>query len=98
MSGKIPTPAILGYEAADQGAPAGNKDRAAIYLFGQLEVIDKEGNVITKMFTPILKELFLLVLVYTFKDGKGIASEKLYETLWGINPSRMPGTIFPSTW
>lgn len=62
------------------------KDVSAIYLFGQLEIIDKEGNDITRMFTPLLKELFLLVLIYTYKDGKGIASEKLYEILWSDKP------------
>lgn len=67
-------------------SPAGSKDVAAINLFGQLEVFDKDGHDITKMFTPLLKELFLLVLIYTFKDGKGIASEKLYEILWSDKP------------
>jgi len=55
---------------------------SAIFLFGQFEVIDKSGNDITKQFTPLLKELFLLMLIYTLKDGKGISSEQLYETLW----------------
>lgn len=62
------------------------KDVSAIYLFGQMEIIDKDGNDITRMFTPLLKELFLLVLIYTYKDGKGIASEKLYELLWSDKP------------
>lgn len=66
--------------------PAGAKDIAAVYLFGQLEIFDKEGNDITKLFTPLLKELFLLILIYTWKDGKGITSEKLYETLWSDKP------------
>ncbi|WP_147205881.1 galactose oxidase [Segetibacter aerophilus] len=54
----------------------------AVYLFGQFEVIDKNGADITRQFTPLVKELFLLLLVYTFRDGKGISSEKLYEMLW----------------
>lgn len=73
-----PAPGVTG--------PVGQKEAAAIYLFGQLEVLDKAGNDITKLFTPLLKELFLLVLTYTIKDGKGIASEKLYETLWSDKP------------
>jgi two-component SAPR family response regulator len=86
VAGKGTVPAVVEQVIADEATTAGNKDRAAIYLFGQLEVFDKAGNDITKMFTPLLKELFLLVLVYTYKDGKGIASEKLYETLWGDKP------------
>jgi two-component SAPR family response regulator len=61
---------------------------SAIYLFSQLEILDKEGHDITKMFTPLLKELFLLVLIHTFRDGKGIGSEKLYEILWSDKPTK----------
>ena len=54
----------------------------AIYLFGQFEVFDKNGDEITRLFSPLLKELFLLIVSYTLKDGKGISWEHLYETLW----------------
>ncbi|GEP94561.1 galactose oxidase [Chitinophaga cymbidii] len=57
-------------------------DTSAIYLFGQFEVFDREGHDITKQFTPLLKELFLLLLVHSMKDGKGIATEELYDILW----------------
>lgn len=57
-------------------------DTSAIYLFGQFEVFDKEGQDITKLFTPLLKELFLLLVLHSMKDGKGIASEELYDILW----------------
>ncbi|MCW3082515.1 hypothetical protein [Segetibacter sp.] len=30
----------------------------------------------------MVRELFLLLIIYTYKDGKGISSEKLYEILW----------------
>lgn len=65
------------------------KDRmtsSSIFLFGHFEVIDKEGNDITRQFTPLLKEIFLLILINTFKDGKGISSDKLYETIWVDKP------------
>lgn len=55
---------------------------STIFLFGHFEVIDKEGNDITRQFTPLLKEIFLLILINTFKYGKGISSDKLYETIW----------------
>ncbi len=55
---------------------------STIFLFGHFEVIDKAGNDITRQFTPLLKEMFLLILIYTFKNGKGISSDQLFETLW----------------
>ncbi|WP_214227555.1 galactose oxidase [Pedobacter sp. B4-66] len=54
----------------------------AIFLFGDLQLFDKEGEDITKYFSPLLRELFLVVLVYTIKWGRGISSEKLTEILW----------------
>ena len=59
---------------------------SSIFLFGHFEVIDKEGNDITRQFTPLLKEIFLLILINTFRDGKGISSDKLYETIWVDKP------------
>jgi len=54
----------------------------AVYLFGHFQVFDKEGSDITPLFTPLLKELFLIIIIYTFKDGSGISSEALNEMLW----------------
>jgi len=62
------------------------KTSSTIFLFGHFEVIDKECNDITRQFTPLLKEIFLLILINTFKDGKGISSDKLYETIWVDKP------------
>lgn len=53
-----------------------------IYLFGNLSILNLEGEDITKYFTPLLKELFLLILLYTIRWQKGISSEKLIEILW----------------
>ena len=54
----------------------------AIYLFGRFQVIDKEGVDITRLFTPLLKELFLVISIHSIKNGKGISSESLNEILW----------------
>lgn len=64
------------------------KEHSAVFLFGQFEVFDKDGHDITPLFTPLLKELFLLILIYTFKDGKGISPEKLFEILWSDKSSK----------
>lgn len=60
----------------------GNPHKQSILLFGGFQVIDKEANNITSEFTPTLKQLFLLILLYTLKNGKGISSVKLREILW----------------
>ena len=54
----------------------------AIYLFGPFQVFDREGHDITRLFTPLLKELFLIIVTYTFRNGRGISSEGLNEILW----------------
>ncbi|MCF8273557.1 MAG: hypothetical protein K9I95_06970 [Flavobacteriaceae bacterium] len=59
-----------------------------IIFFGGFQVIDKEQNDITNKFSPLLKELFLLIWLYTFKNNKGISSEKLVEFLWYDKSSR----------
>ena len=56
--------------------------QSSIYLFGQFQVFDREGNDITRLFTPLLKELFLIITIYTMRNGRGISSEELNEILW----------------
>jgi len=55
---------------------------SSIYLFGQFQVFDRLGNDITGFFTPLLKELFLIVCINTIRQGRGITSEMLNEKLW----------------
>jgi len=54
----------------------------AMLFFGGFQVYDKEGTEITGKFTPLLKELFLLIWMHTLKNDKGISSERLTEILW----------------
>jgi two-component SAPR family response regulator len=53
-----------------------------LIFFGGFQVFDKDYVDITNKFSPLLKELFLLILLNTFKNNKGIASEKISEILW----------------
>lgn len=65
--------------------PSGKKEIGStvkIYLFGDLSLINNKGEDVIKQFTPLLKELFLLILLYTLRWKKGISSEKLIELLW----------------
>ncbi|SHL89850.1 hypothetical protein [Mucilaginibacter sp. OK098] len=59
-----------------------NRNKNAIFLFGDLQLFTPEGTEITKYFTPLLKELFLVILLYSVKLGRGVSSEKLIEMLW----------------
>jgi two-component SAPR family response regulator len=54
----------------------------AILLFGDLQVFDAAGTSITKLFTPLIKELFLLILLHSVKLGRGVSSDKLNEMFW----------------
>lgn len=57
-------------------------NKNAIFLFGDLQLFTPDGNEITKYFTPLLKELFLVILIYSVKFDRGVSSEKLNEILW----------------
>jgi len=59
---------------------------SSIFLFGNLQLFDDEGNEITKHFSPLVKELFLVILLYSIR-WEGISSEKLKELLWFDKPS-----------
>lgn len=59
-----------------------SKLKYQIIFFGGFQIIDKDENDITGKFSPLLKELFLLIWLYTFKNDKGISSAKLMEYLW----------------
>lgn len=53
-----------------------------LIFFGGFQVIGKNQEDITNNFTPLLKELFLLIWLHTFKNNKGISTEKITEILW----------------
>ncbi|GAB4039359.1 hypothetical protein GCM10028774_40500 [Spirosoma jeollabukense] len=55
---------------------------ASVYFFGNFQVFDQASNDITKAFTPLLKELFLLLSLNSIGKQRGVPSEKLNEILW----------------
>jgi hypothetical protein len=61
---------------------AGASYPSHIYLFGPFQAIDRDNNDCTRLFTPLLKELFLIITTYTIRNGRGISSEGLNELLW----------------
>ena len=63
-------------------APKSDLSNYNIILFGGFQVFNKEQKDITNKFTPLLKELFLLILLHTLRNNKGISSDKITEVLW----------------
>lgn len=58
------------------------KPKYQLVHFGGFQVFNMHKEDITNKFSPLLKELFLLILLHTHKNNKGISSEKLTEYLW----------------
>lgn len=59
-----------------------------IQLFDKFKAIDKEGNDMTVLFTPKIKELFLYSLLHTLKNGNGAQVAETDEQLWPGLPAR----------
>ena len=53
-----------------------------IQLFGDFKVLDKNGNDISTQFTPKLKQLFLIILLYSQRNKNGISTKELTDILW----------------
>lgn len=58
------------------------KSKYQVVLFGGFQVFSLNNEDITNKFSPLLKELFLLILLNSHKNNKGISSEKITEYLW----------------
>ena len=59
-----------------------DRSRASISLLGCFNVRDRDGNDITSNFTPRLKHLLILLILYTEKNAQGILASKTTEILW----------------
>ena len=59
-----------------------DRSRSAISLLGTFNVRDKDGNDITGAFTPRLKSLLILLVLYTEKSKQGILTKKATDILW----------------
>lgn len=54
-----------------------------VNLFGEFTVIDRNGENITALFTPKIKQIFLLILLYSSRGGQGISGNDLANYIWG---------------
>ena len=71
-----------------QGAAAIKQNKYNLIFFGGFQIFDKYSKDITNKFSPLLKELFLLILLHTHKNDKGISSGKIAEILWNDKSER----------
>lgn len=58
------------------------RQSSAILLMGGFQIFDKNGENITRDFTPTLKLLFLFLLLHSIKNEKGTTSQQLDDTFW----------------
>ena len=56
--------------------------KSSILFLDGFQVWDKNGIDITKSFTPILKQLLILIILYSVNNKKGISNVTLRELLW----------------
>ncbi|MEZ5071006.1 MAG: LamG-like jellyroll fold domain-containing protein [Bacteroidales bacterium] len=69
--------------------PDAGERKNYIGMFGDFMVLDREGKSITGRFTPKLKQLFLILLVYSQREGHCISTRELSEILWeGQSPQQ----------
>lgn len=79
----VPTMPEQGNEAAPKEiVNYYDRSRSSISLLGCFNVRDKEGNDITANFTPRLKHLLILLILYTEKNANGILTSKTTGILW----------------
>jgi DNA-binding SARP family transcriptional activator len=57
------------------------KKKNTIYLLGEFLAFDKNGKDITYLFSPKIKQLFILILLHS-RGGHGVTSKKISSTLW----------------
>ncbi|GAB3895041.1 hypothetical protein GCM10028803_10960 [Larkinella knui] len=73
---------LVGKLSANQALGTDPTPPTRLFFFGNFQVFDQDGNDITKAFTPLLKELFLLLALNSIGKQRGVPSEKLNELLW----------------
>ena len=53
-----------------------------ILLFGSFQFYQSDGTEISSKFSPLLKELFLIILLHSSNNGNGISTNNLTEVFW----------------
>lgn len=58
----------------------------SICLLGGFSVHDLSGNDITAHFTPTLRQLLSLLILYSAKDPQGVSNSRINKTIWYYKP------------
>jgi DNA-binding SARP family transcriptional activator len=88
QSAKTPAATVAESLPAPDPIPAlAGAQKNTITLLGEFAAFDRKGNDITHLFSPKIKQLFLLIL-FNSTDGRGIVSKKISARLW---PEKDPG-------
>lgn len=83
MKNRVAPPKIQSDDIPADLEPASKTQKApGIYLLGNFQVIDRTGTDITAEFSSILKQLLILIILYTAKNGKGVSNTLLKEIFW----------------
>lgn len=56
--------------------------KPGIYLVGGFRVINRNGEDISTSFTPLMKQLLCILVLYSYRQKGGISNAELKETLW----------------
>ena len=86
QSPAIPSP-VYSDEFMEE-AEAKRNERQAIHLFGTFEMLDKNGTGLSESLSPLLKELFLVILLHSLNNKTGVSSERLNEMFWHDKPEK----------
>jgi DNA-binding SARP family transcriptional activator len=54
----------------------------AIYLLGNLRILNSDGRDMATHMAPVVTQLFLLIWTSTVRNGKGITSKEIQKNLW----------------
>ena len=55
-----------------------------ISLFGDFQVLDKNGEDITERFTPRIKQIFIYLIIQSKVKSQGVTSEDFLNTIWPL--------------
>ena len=75
---KMTSPVLI----PDETTPPTPRKKSSILFLDGFQVWDRDGKDITKSFTPILKQLIILIILYSESNHKGISNVTLRELLW----------------
>lgn len=75
-------PFLKNYETDDSIAAESMKWGPEVTLFGDFHLFTRDQKDVADQFSPKRLQLFVLLLLYSFRNGKGITSLQMTEILW----------------